>query len=128
MSDNNDNKEKDRSEMVKVLSQRIGKLRTKEDDRARSQSLKRQLLRQQNRISQLERKVSVNKRLRGDVRKLGGKKPTKSRRKRTGVTNGHSHLVLAGATFTSEAQGHKHRIGKNRKTALKGKTGHSHTI
>ena len=42
--------------------------------------------------------------------------------------NNHQHTYKSGQMYSSSNENHKHRIGKNGRTLLVGKTGHSHTL
>ncbi len=78
------------------------------------------------RISQKAGLEKVEKRIR-DKKEVKGKS---QRRKRTSVDGSkpHSHLYSKGDSYTSIVNNHKHKISKNNKTALAGKTGHSHKL
>ncbi len=115
---NTHNKEK-LSNLFKMLS-------TRSEQKEISEGLQ-QSKQLKKRISQKAGLEAVAKKIREPTKKHKGKR---TKRKRTSVDGSkpHSHLYSKGDTHTSSTNGHKHKISKDNKRALAGKTGHSHKL
>ena len=109
----NDKEEKEKlSQLFKMLSSRLDNKVL--DDKVAKLNIKKT----KKRIKQTKGLEDVSKRIKGK----------RTKRKRTSVNNEHSHLYSPLDSYTSVVNKHKHKISKNGKTALAGKTGHKHSL
>ena len=112
---NEDKEEKEKlSVLFKMLSSRLDNKIL--DDKAAKLVIKKT----KKRIKQTKGLEDVSKRLKGK----------RTKRKRTSVDGSkpHSHLYSKGDIYTNVVNKHKHKISKDNKRALAGKTGHSHKL